>query len=118
MDLDLLERTELLAAVETQSHELSKAFIRYRETENAEGPEIDDEKGPDKKDWKLLVDIYYSHRMALEAILDCAGKLKKAIENLEAYFVETEEDKKRKKRIAEAVKKHKEELRKRGKTGD
>ena len=116
MDIHLRKRTELLKSLETRSLELSNAFIIYREAEKAEWPKISADGEIDEKDGELLGEIYHNHRTALEAILDIAGKMKGNIENLQAYFEETPEDKERKEHLAAIMKRREEELSK--KNGD
>ena len=110
MDIHLRKRTELLKSLETRSLEMSNAFIIYREAEKAEWPKISADGEIDEKDGELLGEIYHNHRTALEAILDIAGKMKGNIENLQAYFEETPEDKERKEHLAAIMKRREEEL--------
>jgi hypothetical protein len=84
--LPFKERDNILESMEKHNVKLTKAFQRYRQVNNIEIPEIDEDGEIELKDQKSLVDIYNSHKTALQNILKCAANLKKDIEDIENFF--------------------------------
>jgi hypothetical protein len=87
------ERDNILKSMEEHNIELTKKFERYREIKNTQWPKIEEDETISPKDQTILVQLYYDHRAALHDILECAGNLKKDIENIELFFKTSNEHK-------------------------
>jgi len=83
------ERDNLLNSLEECNCKLTKAFENYRNfNKNTKVPKINEDGDISPEDGASLVDIYWSHREALENIQKCAKDTRIAILNLEKYFGE------------------------------
>jgi hypothetical protein len=101
----VVERDELIKSMETHNFELMKVIEEYRQIEKVKYPEINDDDKISPENQELMVHSYWEHRISLEKMIKCSNKLKISIDNFNAYFEETEEDKQLKKHIAEMLKK-------------
>lgn len=101
------ERDNIINSLENNNLELFNALKAYRKISSKKlNVTIDEDKEISRRDQKIIVKHYDAHRAALEKIVDCSMNLKKDIENIEAFFSETEEDKKRKERFLKIVEEH------------
>jgi len=96
------ERDNLLKSLEESNCELTNTFKKYKDLkENIEFPKIGIDEKISQKNQNLIVNIYHSHREALENIITNAGKLKKNILKLEKYFNEGKKQQKEPRKMFE-----------------
>lgn len=85
------ERDTILESMEAHNVELAKAFEKHRQIENTKWPEWNEDGRINPEDGRIIASLYFNHRASLDNILECAGNLKKDIENLEDFFKAGEE---------------------------
>ena len=89
---NVFERSNLIKSLENDIFELTKIIEKYRQVENVKFPEFNDDEEINAKNDELMFKMYYEHKKALENIREYSNKVKKSIEDFQAFFENTEND--------------------------